>query len=140
MSLQRSGKYVDAQQLPIEAKQRFWNWENADDVPLPNEKELKAGEDRPLPIPAFSAIGLCPFELKRLRLAQKGRLLHKQVNCTLGCEDFILKKDLRFHVMYLCEMRHAKCRFAPVCGITFPEFERVAAFRASAAPSIAPSP
>ena len=114
------------QALPLESKRRFWNWENADEVPLPGEKETKPGEDRPLPVPAFSAIGLCPYELHRLRLAQKGRLLHKQVNCTLGCDAFILKKDLRFHVSFLCEMRHVKCRFAPFCTITFPEYERAA--------------
>ena len=126
LSLQKSGEYVDVQELPLESKRRFWNWENADEVPLPNETETKPGEDRPLPVPAFSAIGLCPYELHRLRLAQKGRLLHKQVNCPLGCDAFILKKDLRFHVSFLCEMRHVKCRFAPFCPITFPEYERSA--------------
>ena len=103
---------------------RYWNWVNADDLPLPFEKELAAGQDRPLPVPAFSAIGLCQYELHRLRLAQKGRLLQRQINCPLGCDAFILKKDLRFHVMFLCEQRHAKCRFDPVCKITFPEHER----------------
>ena len=113
VTLQNSPGYVNIQALPPEMKGMFWRWENADELPLPNEKELKAGEDRPLPVPAFSAIGLCPFELSRLRLAQKGRLLQKQVNCTLGCDAFILKKDLRFHLMYQCEMRHVECRFAP---------------------------
>ncbi len=126
VTLQNSPGYVNIQALPPEMKGMFWRWENADELPLPNEKELKAGEDRPLPVPAFSAIGLCPFELSRLRLAQKGRLLQKQVNCTLGCDAFILKKDLRFHLMYQCEMRHVECRFAPYCSVTFPEYERKA--------------
>ena len=81
---QNKPAYINIQALPLEMKRMFWSWENADELPLPNEKDLKPGEDRPLPVPAFSAIGLCPYELSRLRLAQKGRLLQRQVNCTPG--------------------------------------------------------
>jgi hypothetical protein len=106
------------------SKTRYWTWENADDLPLPFEKPLPPGQDRPLPMPSYSAMGLCLFELKRLRLAQKGRQLHKQVTCPLGCDEFILKKDLRMHLTYHCEFRKVKCRHHPYCVATFPEFER----------------
>jgi hypothetical protein len=67
---------------------------------------------------------MCLFELHRLRLAQKGRQLQKQINCPLGCDDFILKKDLRFHLQYLCTQRQVPCRFAPLCRSLFVEVRR----------------
>jgi hypothetical protein len=110
---------------PRGQRNRYWSWANADDLPTPFDKPLPPGQDRPLPIPAYSSMGLCLFELKRLRMAQKGRQLQRKINCPLGCDDFILKKDLRFHLSYQCEFRQCSCRHAPLCKEKFPEFRRI---------------
>jgi len=104
---------------------RYWSWENAEECPLPWDAPLKPGEIRSLPVPAFSQTSLCQVELRQLALAKKGRLLHRQIDCTLGCDAFILKKDLRFHVQYVCELRLMKCRHAPLCKGTFVEKYRL---------------
>jgi len=106
-------------------KVRPWIWLDADGLPLPDAKPLPEGEtDRPLPVPAFSSRGVCPFELRRLRLAQRGRQLYKEVNCPLGCDETVLKKDVRFHVAHECELRCVPCRHAPTCAVEFPVRER----------------
>ena len=102
-----------------------WIWLDADGLPLPDAKPLPEGEtDRPLPVPAFSSRGVCPFELRRLRLAQRGRQLYKEVNCPLGCDETVLKKDVRFHVAHECELRRVPCRHAPTCAVEFPLRDR----------------
>ncbi len=103
---------------------RYWSCENAEECPLPWNPPLKPGEIRQLPVPAFSQTSLCQVELRQLAMAKKGRLLQRQINCTLGCEDFILKKDLRFHVQFLCTKRLMPCRYAPFCSERFLEADR----------------
>lgn len=97
-----------------------WFWLDADGLPLPHALPLPPGEtDRPLPLPAFSSKGVCPFELRRLRLAQRGRQLYKEVNCPRGCNQTLLKKDVRFHMAFECEHRDVACRFSPHCNATY---------------------
>lgn len=77
-----------------------------------------------LPIPSFKSAQVCPFELRRFRLAQKGRALLKETDCPLGCDEKIRIKDIRFHVAFACMNRIVPCRFAPVCQSTFPLWKR----------------
>lgn len=101
-----------------------WYWLDADGLPLPNNPPPRPGEDTPLPVPAFSSRGVCPYELKRLRLAQKGRQLYKEMACPLGCGELTTKKDARFHVLYSCTHRVVPCRFAPECTGSYRLYER----------------
>ena len=101
-----------------------WYWLDADGLPLPNSPPSRPGEDTPLPVPAFSSRGVCPYELKRLRLAQKGRQLYKEMACPLGCGELTTKKDARFHALYSCTHRIVPCRFAPECPGSYRLFER----------------
>ena len=50
-------------------------------------------------------------ELRRARLAQKGRELFNIVACPWGCDRAdIMKKQLRFHCKYACARRFTECR------------------------------
>ena len=37
-----------------------------------------------VPVPSFRMRNICPFEIRRFRLAQAGRLLQREVDCPLG--------------------------------------------------------
>ena len=63
---------------------------------------------------------VCPYEIRRFRLALKGRLLFKEVKCPLGCDEKVRQTDVRFHTSFACMNRIIPCRFAPVCGSRFP--------------------
>lgn len=113
-----------APKLPV-YKLTPWLWMDADSIPLPNAMPLLPGQtDRPLPVPAFSSRGVCPYELKRLRLAQRGRQLYKEINCPLGCGEIIIRKDTKFHVAYECAQRTVTCRHFPICSATYPFSQR----------------
>ena len=101
-----------------------WFWLDADGLPLPNSPPVRPGDDRPLPVPSFSSRGVCPYELKRLRLAQRGRQLYKEMPCPMLCGQIITKKDTRFHIEYECMLRIVPCRHAPLCLASFPLAER----------------
>lgn len=55
-----------------------------------------------IPVPSFLARGLCPFEIKRFKLAQRGRLLWLEAKCPNGCDAPLRRIDVRFHVRFLC--------------------------------------
>lgn len=58
-----------------------FHWLDAEALPLPRDPPLLPGEDRMLPVPSFSSRGVCAVELRRHRLAKKGRAL--QVTSTI---------------------------------------------------------
>ena len=63
-----------------------------------------------LPVPSFRVSRYCPFEIKRYKLAQKGRALWTVVQCpnTCGVEG-LRRMDVRHHVRFTCEMRRVIC-------------------------------
>ena len=85
-----------------------------------SDEDLKLSSPPPLviPMPSFLERNLCRFEVKRAKLAQRGRALMKEAKCPLGCKEKIRKVDMRFHLKHDCERRKVKCRFK-YCGKTY---------------------
>jgi len=52
-----------------------------------------------LPVPSYRTKGLCPFEIRRQKLAVKGRALQSEVLCTLG--EWMTMMMLSFYLMHL---------------------------------------
>lgn len=54
--------------------------------PLPPNKSAAAqtSQRNVLPVPSLRARGVCPYELRRHRLATRGRELQREVDCPLG--------------------------------------------------------
>lgn len=90
------------------------------DMKAESDEELKLSGPPPLiiPMPSFLERNLCRFEVKRAKLAQKGRALMKEAKCPLGCKEKIRKVDMRFHVKHACERRKVKCRYK-FCGKSY---------------------
>ena len=84
-------------------------------VAIENSELLK--ED--LPVPSFREKCLCPFEVRRHFLAQRGRALMTVVPCPSDCGDFVRKIDLRFHKKFMCSRRRVKCRYAGYCDMSY---------------------
>jgi hypothetical protein len=84
------------------------------------DEDLKLSVPPPLviPMPSFLERNLCRFEVKRAKLAQRGRALMKEAKCPLGCKEKIRKVDMRFHLKHACERRKITCRFK-FCGKTY---------------------
>lgn len=76
-----------------------------------------------LPIPSFRDQNICPFELRRHRLARYGRELQKYVICPLNCSQTVKKIAVRFHVRFECERRYVTCYYEG-CNMIFPLNER----------------
>lgn len=76
-----------------------------------------------LPVPSFRTKGLCPIEIRRQRLAIRGRALQNEIQCPLGCDTLIRMFEIRFHVQYQCKRRMIQCRF-DYCQSTFPFEDR----------------
>jgi hypothetical protein len=91
-----------------------------------------SGGQSALPVPSLRAKGICPYELRRHRLATKGRELQREVECPLGrnsyvamlplssvvhrrkctgCPEKVKAVDVRFHVRFGCRRRIVPCRF-----------------------------
>jgi hypothetical protein len=58
-------------------------------------------EPPPLPVPSYRERNLCPHEIRRYKLAQRGRLLMLETDCPLGCPQGVRRIDIRFHVRYV---------------------------------------
>jgi hypothetical protein len=76
-----------------------------------------------LPIPSFREQNICPFELRRHRLARHGRELQKYVVCPLNCDQQVKKLFLRFHIQFECPRRYVSCYYED-CHSIFPFNER----------------
>ena len=105
-----------------------------------------------LPVPSLRARGICPYELRRHRLATAGRELQREVDCPLGkiisvlacfflfartpftrlyhlflisagCSEKVKMVEVRFHVRFVCQRRMVSCRF-DFCHATFPIGQR----------------
>lgn len=76
-----------------------------------------------MPIPSFREVNICPFEIRRLKLAKMGRQLQKTLKCPLGCGEELRLMDKRFHVRYACPRRFMRCRY-DFCGSLFPVEEQ----------------
>ena len=76
-----------------------------------------------LPIPSFREQNICPFELRRHRLARHGRELQRYLICPLNCNQQVKKLFLRFHVQYECPRRLVACYYEN-CNMIFPFNER----------------
>lgn len=64
-----------------------------------------------LPIPSFRQRRLCPFEIRRFRLATSGRELQRETDCPMGCGMKLRAIEVRFHVKFECVQRMTTCRF-----------------------------
>ena len=56
---------------------------------------------------------------KRAALAEEGRKQLTEVECPLGCDELIKRKDLRKHMRQECEYRTGRCKH-PGCGLSIP--------------------
>lgn len=70
-----------------------------------------------LPIPSFRQRRLCPFEIRRYRLATSGRELQRESECPLGCGTKLRAMEVRFHVKFECVQRMTTCRFDSCNGV-----------------------
>ncbi len=77
-----------------------------------------------LPIPSFREQNICPFELRRHRLARYGRELQKYVVCPLNCSQMVKKISVRFHMQFECLRRYVSCYYDG-CNMIFPLNERM---------------
>lgn len=77
----------------------------------------EASNEQEPPTPASREHGVCQIELRRVRLAAKGRELYDYVGCrNAGCQRQILRCRVRFHLEYECEYGPKTC---PLCGATY---------------------
>jgi len=72
-----------------------------------------------IPVPSFKERNFCPLEIRRFRLAQRGRALMTETKCPLGCGSLVRRIHLRAHKKFYCESRKIRCR-RPGCGEQFP--------------------
>ena len=68
-----------------------------------------------IPLPSYRDRNICKFELKRFKLAQKGRALMAEGLCSNGCGEAVRLIDMRFHCKYECMNRVVKCP-VPYCN------------------------
>ena len=84
-------------------------------------KDVAAGVEPPTP-PARER-GICQVEIKRSRLAKKGRESLNLIPCPAGCPADVMKKNVRFHMLYECPRRSMLC---PLCSQEVPSDELTA--------------
>ncbi len=89
------------------------------EIPIKKKKVDSHETTTNLPVPSFREQNYCPFELRRNKLAKRGRDLHRYQLCPLGCIDQVKVFQMRFHLHYLCPNRIIKCRFE-FCPSFFP--------------------
>lgn len=65
-------------------------------------------------IPRFVRL-VVQVELRRARLADRGRLHRQFVRCPAECGDSFLQKNVKMHLAYQCKMRTVTCSMA-ACG------------------------
>lgn len=83
--------------------------------PTTLRSQVKSVSVATLPVPSFRDRNICIFELKRFKLAQKGRALMKEAPCSNGCGDAVRYLDMRFHCRYECKNRFITCP-VPYCN------------------------
>jgi hypothetical protein len=71
-----------------------------------------------VPLPSYLERNLCPFEVRRAKLAQRGRALLQEKKCPNECCARVRKGDMRFHLKFECSRRRVTCRHH-WCGATF---------------------
>ncbi|RYH30445.1 hypothetical protein EON65_05185 [archaeon] len=76
-----------------------------------------------LPIPSNREMNICPFEIRKVKLAQSGRLLQRRFPCPLGCGEELRVFDKRYHVRHVCSRRLVRCRF-DFCPCMYPAEEQ----------------
>jgi hypothetical protein len=64
---------------------------------------IGAGQEPPTP--AWRERSVCAVELRRVRLAVKGRKLLEPIPCTALCGEQVVKKNMKFHLIYHCRNR-----------------------------------
>ena len=69
-----------------------------------------SGDSEP-PTPPCAERGICQVELKRARLATRGRTQLEEVECVKGCGEMMRRKDLKWHLTYQCPNRQTTCDF-----------------------------
>jgi hypothetical protein len=73
-----------------------------------------------LPLPSYLEKNLCSHEIRRSKLAQRGRALLQYVPCPNSCSQQMVRKiHLRSHLKFECEERLVSCRYE-WCGQLFP--------------------
>lgn len=73
--------------------------------------------DEELPLPSWRHHNLCQVEVRRAKLAQKGRALWQETSCE-ECGEAVRKIDIRFHRTYECKVRMVTCRHLG-CGVKY---------------------
>lgn len=81
------------------------------------------GKPMTIPLPSYKQSQICPFELRRQRLAKKGRLLQKKNDCPLGCGELLTSFMKKNHLKYQCVRRLIHCP-QPCCSSMYPLNER----------------
>lgn len=69
-------------------------------------------------MPSWKQHNLCQVEVRRVKLAQRGRALWQEIVCS-DCGDSVRKIDSRFHKSYECKVRVTTCRYVG-CHAQFP--------------------
>jgi hypothetical protein len=82
------------------------------------ESEAVSGGEPP-PTPAWRERAACKVELRRVKLAVRGRKLMEPVPCVLGCGEDVVRKSMRYHVNYECAERLVSCWMCGEGGITY---------------------
>jgi hypothetical protein len=72
------------------------------------ESEEVAFRQQP-PTPAWRERAACAVEIRRVRLAVRGRKLLESVPCSSGCGESVPRKNMRFHQIYHCRSRQVGC-------------------------------
>lgn len=94
------------------------NWQNSCVSHRSVVSATVRGVDDDFPVPSWKHHNLCVVEMRRARLAQKGRALWQETRCD-QCGACVKKIGMRFHKAYECSTRMMTCRYA-ACGAKFP--------------------
>lgn len=127
-----NGAIVAMRESSVALMKRGFVWVDASTLVLPSLNStsstaatstsgnaIEVDSDVLIPVPSFNLKNKCEFEIKRFKLATRGRALQKEINCPLGCSEKIRGMDVRFHVKFDCIRRRVSCRI-PFCKASFP--------------------
>jgi hypothetical protein len=90
--------WVDASRLPVRAALARKEGAHLNESTKAQSKGINDEEDSLLPVPSFIMRNLCPFEVRRFRLAARGRDLQRVVDCPLGKKYLQIQKRLASHI------------------------------------------
>jgi hypothetical protein len=92
--LRRGGIFIDAEALLADRDGGVIGGSGA------GEAGKDEGTEALLPVPSYTMKNKCEFELRRFKLACRGRALQRRTACPLGCLEQVRGIDMRFHVKF----------------------------------------